>query len=115
MTLKQLNSISNERKRLAQAFQSLLSSRNIIIDNFQSEYNRHVKLTAKKASPKKALLESLSRSRNMKKIQKEFLTIKSLIKENQKQSKMIKKTYQHALKMYEDTITQSKKTKKEFV
>lgn len=104
MTLIQLNRILSERRRLAQTFQSLLLSRNTIVDDFQREYLRHVKLTAKKENARVALLVSLSRSRNMKKIQKEFLTIKSLIKDTQKQSKLTKKTYQQSQKLYQENF-----------
>lgn len=106
MTTKQLNQLSSERVRLAQAFRSLLSSRNTIIDSFQNEYLRHVKLTAKKPEARKALLDSLSRSRNMKKIQKEFLDNKARLKENQKESKLIKMTYQQANCIYQIEIAE---------
>lgn len=100
MTLTQLNSLQRERKRLAEAFKSLLQSRNMIIDNFQTEYERHVKLTAKKENPREALLLSLSKSRNMKRLQKEFLDMKKRIIENQRESKLLKKTWQAARQSY---------------
>ena len=112
MTLKQLNAIAAERQRLAKAFQNLLASRNILIDSFQAEYNRHVKLTDKKENPKAALLDNLSRSRNMKKIQKEFLDIKSRIKLNQLEAKKSKKSYQLAQRVYEDAIILAKQEAK---
>lgn len=115
MTLKQLNSISNERKRLAKAFTNLLASRNVLIDSFQSEYERHKKLTAKKEDPKSALINSLSKSRKLKKIQAEFLDIKTRIKENQLEAKKLKKSYQESKNQYEIGLEISKKIKRELV
>jgi len=108
MTLKQLNTIAAERQRLAKAFQNLLASRNILILQFQAEYERHVKLTAKKENPKTSLIDNLSRSRNMKKIQTEFLDIKRRIKENQAEAKKSKKSYQIAQRAYEYGIILAK-------
>lgn len=100
MTLRQLNSFQRERERLAEAFRSLLQSRNIIIDNFQAEYERHVKLTSKRENPREELLLSLSKSRNMKRLQSEFLDIKNRIIQNQRESKLLKKTWQLARQSY---------------
>jgi hypothetical protein len=108
MTLKQLNTLSAERQRLAKAFQNLIASRNILKLQFQVEYERHVKLTSKKEDARAALLGNLSRSRNMKKYQTEFLDIKRRIKENQTESKQLKKGYQLAQRTYEDDIILAK-------
>ena len=108
MTLQQLNTIAINRKRLAEAFRSLISTRNTIIDSFDKEYLRHVKLTAKKENPKEALKLSLSKSRNIKKIQKEFLDNKNRIKENQLDAKMLKKTFQEARRVYEENLISNK-------
>ena len=108
MTLKQLNTISAERRRLAMAYQNLLASRNILKLSFQAEYDRHVKLTAKKEDPRASLIDNLSRSRNMKKIQTEFLDIKRRIKENQSEAKKLKKGHQLAQRAYEDGIILAK-------
>jgi len=112
MTLKQLNQMTSERSRLGQAFRSLLATRNTIIDSFQNEFQRHFKLTSKKPNSHKALLDSLSRSRNMKKLQKEFLEIKTRIKENQTQSKLLKMTFQRARGVYEAEIVEKRKNDK---
>ena len=111
MTLKQLHTLDSNRKRLAESFRSLISTRNTIIDSFDKEYNRHVKLTSKKEEPRKALLDSILRSRNMKKIQKEFLENKTRIKENQAEAKLVKQTFQQARSTYESEVI-AEKTKK---
>jgi hypothetical protein len=108
MTLKQLNTLAAERQRLAKAFQNLIASRNILKLQFQAEYERHVKLTAKKEDPRTSLLGNLSRSRNMKKIQTEFLDIKTRLKQNQTESKQLKKGHQLAQRTYEDGIILAK-------
>ena len=126
MTLKQLNQITSERKRLALAFRSLLATRNTVIDSFQAEYLRHLKLyhkvsydeneemiiKPKSKDSKQLLISSLLRSRNMKKIQKEFLDNKTRIKDNQKECKMLKKTFQKARSNYEAEIIESRKNDK---
>ena len=109
MTLQKLNAISTNRKRIAESFRSLISTRNTIIDSFDKEYQRHVKLTSKKENPKEALKLSLSKSRNIKKIQKEFLDNKNRIKENQLEAKMLKKTFQEARRVYEENLISNKK------
>lgn len=106
MTLKQLNAIRNNRKRLAETYSSLIATRNTIIDSFDKEYKRHVKLNTKKEDPRRSLLESISKSRNMKKIQKEFLENKQRIKENQSEAKALKKIFQQARSEYELSLTQ---------
>jgi hypothetical protein len=108
MTLQKLNAISTNRKRIAESFRSLISTRNTIIDSFDKEYQRHVKLTSKKENPKEALKLSLSKSRNIKKIQKEFLDNKNRIKENQLEAKMLKKTFQEARRVYEENLISNK-------
>lgn len=106
MTLKQLNAIRINRKRLAETYISLIATRNTIIDCFDKEYKRHVKLNTKKEDPKRSLIQSLSKSRNMKKIQKEFLENKLRIKENQTESKSLKKIFQKARLEYETNLVQ---------
>jgi hypothetical protein len=110
MTLKQLNTIRANRQRLAESYRSLIATRNTIIDSFDKEYLRHVKLNSKKEDPRRALLQSLSKSRNMKKIQKEFLENKLRIKENQSEAKAMKKTFQEAKSLYEENLVQKRKT-----
>jgi hypothetical protein len=109
MTLKQLNALRSSRKRLADTYSSLIATRNTIIDSFDKEYSRHVKLTSKKENPKQALKESLIKSRNMKKIQKDFLENKLRIKVNQAELKAIKKTFQEARRLYEENIILKRK------
>lgn len=105
MTKDELYRLFIERKRLAAAYNSLISSRNIIIDMLDKEYLRHVKLTKKKDDPRVALITSLSKSRNIKKIQKELLDIKSRLKENQAQAKRLKDFYKVSKFQYEANIT----------
>ena len=90
MTLKQ---IFAERRRLAKSYQSLCATRNITIDNFDKEFNRHVKLTCKKNNPHFSLLESLSKSRNMKRLQAEMTDTRNRMKQLQKESKNAKLLY----------------------
>lgn len=104
MTLEQVHQIGKERKILASDFRSLIFSRNTIIDSFQLEYNRHVKLTLKKPNQREALLDSLSRSRNMKKLQKEFLENKERIKDKQMACKVAKTSHRSAFLSYESEI-----------
>ena len=113
MTLKQLNNIRTKCSRLAESYRSLIATRNTIIDSFDKEFLRHQKLTAKKENPKEALKESLKKSRNMKKIQKEFLDNKSMIKQNQLESKSMKRNFQEARKTYEQGFVQ-KQIKRQF-
>lgn len=98
MTLKQ---ISLEKRRLAEAYRSLITSRYMIIDSLDREYDRHLRLTIKKESmedPKKILNDSLSKSRNMKKFQREMTDIKKLIRDNQTRCKNLKVLYKETEK-----------------
>ena len=106
MTKVELNRILIERKRLAVAYNSLITSRNIAIDMLDKEYLRHVKLTHKKEDPHSALLLSLSKSRNLKRFQRELKEIKNLIKENQAQSKRLKSYYKASKLDYEALLYQ---------
>ena len=108
MTIEQVHQIGRERKILAGDFRSLIFSRNTIIDSFQAEYNRHIKLTAKKLNSREALLDSLSRSRNMKKIQKEFLDNKERIKSKQAACKEAKTQHKTAFLTYEAELIKSR-------
>jgi hypothetical protein len=90
MTLKQ---IAADRKRLAKAYNSLIFTRNITIDNFKKEFDRHVKLTCKKEDPHSSLIDSLSRSRNMKRLQKEMTETRGKMKQTQIESKTAKLLY----------------------
>jgi hypothetical protein len=101
MTKVELNRLLIERKRLAAAYQSLITSRNIAIDMLDKEYERHVKLNKKKEDPHAATLLSLSKSRNLKRFQKELTQIKSLIKENQSQAKRLKVYYNTSKLQYD--------------
>jgi adenylate kinase family enzyme len=101
MTRTELNHILIERKRLAAAYQSLITSRNIAIDILDKEYERHVKLNKKSENPHAALLSSLSKSRNIKRFQKELMQIKNLIKENQAQAKKLKVYYNKSKLQYD--------------
>lgn len=138
MTLKQLHQMTSDRKRLAEAFRSLLCTRNTIVDSFQNEYIRHLKLfykvtfikneveegeeetttmvaTPKSEDSRKSLLDSLSRSRNMKKIHKSFLEIKKAIKENQEECKKCKISFQKARSAYEAGFVKVKQSKLELI
>ena len=88
MTLKE---ISLEIRELARAYNNQLYSRNIIIDDFNREYERHVKLN--KYNDRQILLLSLSKSRNMKKLQKDLIEVKNNIKNIQSNSKKFKMLY----------------------
>ncbi len=108
MNLKQ---IAAEKKYLTDAHIGLLYTKNSIIDNFNAEYERHVKLACpgyssidtrtedakkmgiprKKLDPKILsktnplkiqLNNALKRSRNMKKYKEEMISTKNRIKEN---------------------------------
>jgi hypothetical protein len=105
MTKDELYRLFIERKRLAAAYNSLISSRNIIIDMLDKEYLRHVKLTQKKDEPIAALITSLSKSRNIKKFQRELLDIKNRLKENQAQAKRLKDFYKVSKFQYDVNIT----------
>lgn len=101
MTKTELYRIFIERKRLANAYNSLISSRNITIDMLDKEYLRHFKLTQKKEDPRVALLTSLSKSRNIKRLQKELLDTKIRLKENQAHAKRLKVFYKTGKLQYE--------------
>jgi len=96
MTLKQ---ISADRKRLAKAYNNLSFTRNITIDNFQKEFDRHVKLTSKKENPHLSLIDSLLRSRNMKRLQKEMTETRGKMKQTQTESKAAKLLYKSTQKL----------------
>lgn len=115
MTLEQIHQIGKERKRLAKAFLSLLASRNSVIDSFDKEYARHVRLTAKKDNPKQALKDSLDRSRNMKKFQIEMNSIKNLIRTNQMQSYNSKKVHKKAKIDYQQELISKRIEKRNYL
>ena len=104
MTKGELYRIFIERSRLSTAYNSLISSRNITIDMLDKEYLRHVKLTQKKEDPRAALINSLSKSRNIKRLQKELLDIKIRLKENQAQAKRLKDFYKAGKFQYEASL-----------
>jgi hypothetical protein len=96
---KRLNQLLATRRRLIESYKSCLTTRNTIIDKFDLEFNRHVKLICKKQNYKElpvehdlrlAVKDSLKRSRNMKKIQTEMDEIVERLKISQIECKNIK-------------------------
>lgn len=99
MTLKQI--AANQRRLVAQ-YKSCLTTRNTIIDSFEKEFNRHVKLVCKKQDYKTlpighelrdAVKESLRKSRNMKRIQADMDIVKARIRAAQTECRNNKRLY----------------------
>ena len=85
MTIKQLDRIYLDRNRLLLSLRNLIATHNTLIDSFNKEYLRHKKLSASKDNTCNSLMTSLEKSRNMKKILKEFAETRNRIIENQKE------------------------------
>ena len=99
MTLKEITALRN---RLTNDYRLVFTTRNIIVLNFEREYNRHVKLICKKQDPKQlpsdhelriALRESLRKSRNMKRFQKEMTDARNKMIEIQNSRKVAKNCF----------------------
>lgn len=96
---KRLKQLLSTRRRLIENYKSCLTTRNTIIDKFDVEFNRHVKLICKKQDYKElppdhelrlSVKDSLKRSRNMKKIQTEMNEVVDRLKNSQIECKNIK-------------------------
>ena len=99
MTLKEITALRN---RLTNDYRLIYTTRNILILNFEKEYDRHVKLICKKQDPKQlpadhilriSLRESLIKSRNMKRFQKEMNDAKTKMAEIQISRKIAKNCF----------------------
>ena len=126
MNYKQIISL---RLRLTKAYQSHLLTRNTIIDSFEEEFNRHVKLIFGSAwcrfnakyqaknniselptnhELRVALRVSLKRSRNMKRIQNDLVDTKNRIKQTQIELKNAKTLYKDTLRAMQKEKEQDK-------
>jgi predicted nucleic acid-binding Zn-ribbon protein len=90
MYFKELN---KQKNRLKETYHSLMCSRTMLIDDLDIEYQRHVKLTKNKENKREELRRSLNKSRNLKKLRSDMITIKTNIKSIQNELKNIKKCY----------------------
>lgn len=99
MTLKQ---IAANQRRLTEQYKSCITTRNTIIDSFEKEFNRHVKLICKKQDYKAlpignelrvAVKNALKKSRNMKRIQADMTEVKARIKATQLECRNNKRLY----------------------
>ena len=108
-----LKQLASNQRRFIDTYKSLIQTRNLVVDQFNTEFNRHVKLVCKKQNPKdlpinhelrQSLRQSLQKSRNMKRIQKEMTDIRIRIKDVQQQCKQSKMDYKSNQRLIEELI-----------